>query len=193
MKNTNQNDNDDDDKWRLKKENDAKPIFHQHKIQQFLASSFLGMTLALSSFCTPTPAFATDTGAIVGCLFQKCTVQLAKCVANPKCLANVVCINTCNGRPDEIECQIKCGDIFENEVVGEFNKCVVSDMSCVQQKPDEGLYPVPDRSQTVSSFDTKFFNTRLYITAGMCHAMLYAFSVRFHKLTRKRCGVVLYH
>jgi violaxanthin de-epoxidase len=167
MKNTNEEE--DDDKWRFSRGNDERPIFHQRNIQKFLASSMLGMTLALSSF-SPTPAFATDPGAIVGCLFQKCSVQLAKCVASPKCLANVVCINTCNGRPDEIECQIKCGDIFENEVVGEFNKCVVSDMSCVPQKPDEGLYPVPERSQTVPSFDTKFFNTRLYITAGRCHS-----------------------
>lgn len=50
--------------------------------------------------------------------------------------------------------------------MGEFNKCVVSDMACVPQKPDEGLYPEPSPSQLVSKFDTKLWNGRWYITAG---------------------------
>jgi violaxanthin de-epoxidase len=103
---------------------------------------------------------------IVSCLFQKCVAPLGQCILNPKCLANVVCINTCNGRDDEIGCQIKCGDQFDNEVVGTFNKCAVSDMSCVSQKADDGSYPVPNSNIVVPSFDTKFFNGRLFITAG---------------------------
>jgi violaxanthin de-epoxidase len=81
-------------------------------------------------------------------------------------LLNVACINTCNGRPDEIDCQIQCGDLFENDVVGEFNKCAVSDMACVPQKPDDGRYPVPKTDQVVQSFSTSLFNGRWYITAG---------------------------
>lgn len=118
---------------------------------------------------TQTPSVAqavSDPGAIVSCLVQKCPVPLGKCILNPKCLANVACINTCNGREDEIDCQIKCGDLFENSVVGEFNKCAVSDMSCVPRKEDDGSYPVPTESQVVSSFDTKLFNGRWYISAG---------------------------
>lgn len=129
-------------------------------------SSLLALGLAVAAMTATVPAQAADSSAIVGCLFSKCQLPLAKCIANPKCLANVVCINTCNGRDDEIECQIKCGDLFENEVVGEFNKCVVSDMGCVPQKADEGLYPVPDTSKLVSKFDTKLWNGRWYITAG---------------------------
>lgn len=33
-------------------------------------------------------------------------VELAKCIADPKCAANVACLQTCNGRPDETECQV---------------------------------------------------------------------------------------
>jgi violaxanthin de-epoxidase len=109
---------------------------------------------------------ASDPNAIVGCLFQKCSVPLAKCIASPQCLANVICINTCNNRPDEIDCQIGCGDIFDNPVIAEFNKCAVSDMSCVPQQVDTGLYPVPSPDVTVPKFNTNFFNGRLYITAG---------------------------
>jgi violaxanthin de-epoxidase len=129
-------------------------------------SSVLAIGISMAALASPVPAMATDSGAIVSCLFSKCQIPLAKCITNPKCLANVVCINTCNGRDDEIECQIKCGDLFENEVVGEFNKCVVSDMGCVPRKEDTGLYPEPSPSQLVSKFDTKLWNGRWYISAG---------------------------
>ena len=144
-------------------------------IRQTAAVSVLALGLTFTTLSNPLPAMATDSGAIVGCLFSKCQLPLAKCIANPKCLANVVCINTCNGRDDEIECQIKCGDLFENEVVGEFNKCVVSDMGCVPQKPDEGLYPVPAPEALVQKFDTKLWNGKWYITSGQNEL----FDVRF--------------
>lgn len=115
---------------------------------------------------TVQPTFAADSIKIASCLFQKCQLPLAKCVANPKCLANVICINTCNGKEDETGCQIECGDIFENDVVAEFNKCAVSDMDCVPTKPDDGSYPVPPPEKLVAKFDTSLFNGRWYITAG---------------------------
>mmetsp|Transcript_5103 Transcript_5103/g.14822 ORF Transcript_5103/g.14822 Transcript_5103/m.14822 type:complete len:452 (-) Transcript_5103:239-1594(-) len=136
-------------------------------IKKTAAVSTLALGLTFTTLgASPLPALATDSKAIVGCLFSKCQLPLAKCIANPKCLANVVCINTCNGRDDEIECQIKCGDLFENSVVGEFNKCVVSEMACVPQKPDEGLYPVPAPEALVPKFDTKLWNGKWYITSG---------------------------
>ena len=136
-------------------------------VKQTAAASMLALGLAFTTLgSSPLPAMATDSGAIVGCLFQKCQLPLAKCIANPKCLANVVCINTCNGREDEIGCQIKCGDLFENEVVGEFNKCVVSDMGCVPKKADEGLYPEPAPEILAQKFDTKLWNGKWYITSG---------------------------
>merc|ERR1712157_590492 len=52
------------------------------------------------------------------------------------------------------------------DVVGEFNKCAVSDLKCVPQTQDDGSYPVPDKSALVKSFDTDLFNGRWYITAG---------------------------
>jgi violaxanthin de-epoxidase len=106
------------------------------------------------------PVQAADSVAIAGCLLKQCRLPLAKCIANPKCLANVICINTCNGQPNETGCQIKCGDLFDNDVVGEFNKCAVSDRSCVPQRPDDGSYPVPPKELTVQKFDTKLFNGR---------------------------------
>lgn len=140
------------------------------KLGKGITSTLLALTL---SFNTPTlqntliqPANAADGAAIASCLFKKCKLPLAKCIANPNCLANVICINTCNGKEDETGCQIKCGDIFENDVVGEFNKCAVSDMDCVPTRPDDGSYPIPSADKLVSSFDTKLWNGRWYITAG---------------------------
>jgi len=119
---------------------------------------------SLTSF--PSDATASDGAAIGLCLLKQCRVELAKCITNPNCLANVICINSCNGKEDETGCQIKCGDQFENEVVGEFNKCAVSDRSCVPKRQDDGSYPVPDKSKTVEKFDTSLWNGRWYISAG---------------------------
>lgn len=136
-------------------------------MKQTVAVSALALGLSVGALgASPLPAMASDSKAIVGCLITKCQVPFLKCITNPKCLANVACINTCNGKDDEIGCQIKCGDLFENEVVGEFNKCAVSDMSCVPQQKDEGLYPEPSTETLVPKFDTKLWNGKWYITAG---------------------------
>lgn len=112
-------------------------------------------------------ALAADTVAVGKCLLTSCQKELASCVLNPKCLANVVCLNTCNGRKDEAECQIKCGDIFENDVVATFNTCAVSQKQCVPQKQDENEYPIPVESGQVKKFDTSIWNGRWYISAGL--------------------------
>ena len=98
---------------------------------------------------------------------QSCQKELAQCILNPKCLANVICLNTCNGRKDEAECQIKCGDTFENDVVGKFNNCAVTQKKCVPQKQDENLFPLPAQESQVKSFDTSIWNGRWYISAGL--------------------------
>jgi len=152
-----------------------------------IKASVLALGISMATLASPVPAMATDSGAIVSCLFSKCQLPLAKCIANPKCLANVVCINTCNGRDDEIECQIKCGDLFENEVVGEFNKCVVSDMGCVPRKEDTGVYPEPSKSQLVPKFDTKLWNGRWYISAGQ-NPLFDIFPCQVHFFTETKPG-----
>lgn len=38
--------------------------------------------------------------------FVDIRVELAKCIGNPLCAANVACLQTCNNRPDETECQV---------------------------------------------------------------------------------------
>jgi hypothetical protein len=60
--------------------------------------------------------------------------------------------------------------MFENDVVGEFNSCAVSQKKCVPQKQDEGLYPLPAAESMVTKFDTNIWNAgngRWYITAGL--------------------------
>merc|ERR1719491_97378 len=135
-----------------------------------ISSAFLGLALTFNTIGGPlqtvAPANAADGAKIGYCLLNKCKAPLAKCITNPKCLANVICINTCNSAADEIGCQIKCGDTFENDVVGEFNKCAVSDMDCVPTRPDDGSYPIPNPEVVVPKFDTKLWNGKWYITAG---------------------------
>lgn len=109
------------------------------------------------------------------CLLKSCQKELAQCVLNPKCLANIVCLNTCNGRADEAECQIKCGDLFENEVVGKFNSCAVSQKKCVPQKQNEGLFPLPSPESMVKKFDTQIWQGRYIVLIN-----LFIFTVLFY-------------
>jgi violaxanthin de-epoxidase len=150
----------------VKSDDDAKPKNPLFEWDHAVKSAVFALGLGLATMTSPLPAMASDPNAIVSCLFQKCQLPLAKCIANPKCLANVACIQTCNGKEDEIGCQIKCGDLFENEVIGDFNKCVVSDMNCVAKKPDNGAYPVPATEKLVKNFDTKLWNGKWFISAG---------------------------
>lgn len=62
--------------------------------------------------------------------------------------------------------QIRCGDIFENNVVDEFNECAVSRKKCVPQKSDVGEFPVPDPNTTVGNFNMKDFSGTWFITSG---------------------------
>ncbi|KAG8648056.1 violaxanthin de-epoxidase, chloroplastic isoform X2 [Manihot esculenta] len=112
-------------------------------------------------------ADAVDALKTCTCLLKECRLELAKCIANPACAANIACLQTCNNRPDETECQIKCGDLFENTVVDEFNECAVSRKKCVPKKSDVGEFPVPDPAVLVKSFNIADFNGKWYITRGL--------------------------
>uniref|UniRef100_A0A0A9CZV7 VDE lipocalin domain-containing protein n=1 Tax=Arundo donax TaxID=35708 RepID=A0A0A9CZV7_ARUDO len=112
-------------------------------------------------------ADAVDALKTCTCLLKECRIELAKCISNPSCAANIACLQTCNNRPDETECQIKCGDLFENSVVDEFNECAVSRKKCVPKKSDVGEFPVPDPSALVKNFNLADFNGKWYISSGL--------------------------
>lgn len=83
------------------------------------------------------------------------------CLADEKCVENLVCLNTCNGKPDEAGCQIRCGDLYADAAVKAFNTCAVTTAGCVPQRKDEGLYPIPPADAVVSSFNTsEYMNGR---------------------------------
>mmetsp|Transcript_17057 Transcript_17057/g.34470 ORF Transcript_17057/g.34470 Transcript_17057/m.34470 type:complete len:481 (-) Transcript_17057:177-1619(-) len=189
-----------DNQLNLNNNDDNNPfqeLLANNNLGKIATSSLLALTLTFSSLSLPTststspstipPANAADGAAIGLCLLKKCQLPLAKCILNPNCLANVICINTCNGKPDETGCQIDCGNIFENDVVGEFNKCAVSDMTCVPQRPDDGSYPIPPKEKLVKKFDTKLFNGRWYITAGQ-NKLFDTFPCQVHFFTETEKG-----
>ncbi|KAM7529965.1 hypothetical protein LguiB_033375 [Lonicera macranthoides] len=144
-------------------------------------SQFITVALILSGifFVIPT-ADAVDALKTCSCLLKECRVELAKCIANPSCAANVACLQTCNNRPDETECQIKCGDLFENSVVDQFNECAVSRKKCVPQKSDVGEFPVPAPDLLVKSFNIKDFTGKWYITSGL-NPTFDAFDCQLHE------------
>eukprot|EP00262_Sarcandra_glabra_P010813 TRINITY_DN2627_c0_g1_i2.p1 TRINITY_DN2627_c0_g1~~TRINITY_DN2627_c0_g1_i2.p1 ORF type:complete len:481 (+),score=70.10 TRINITY_DN2627_c0_g1_i2:171-1613(+) len=136
--------------------------------------------LLACNFFGVSPADAVDALKTCACLLKECRVELAKCIANPSCAANVACLQTCNNRPDETECQIKCGDLFENSVVDEFNECAVSRKKCVPQKSDIGEFPVPDPSALVKNFNIADFSGKWYISSGL-NPTFDAFDCQLHE------------
>ena len=71
-----------------------------------------------------------------------CQGALAQCLGDATCLESLVCLNLCNGAPDETACQIKCGDRYSDESINTFNSCAVSEQKCVPQRVDEGEFEV---------------------------------------------------
>ncbi|KAG6389194.1 hypothetical protein SASPL_150653 [Salvia splendens] len=122
------------------------------------------VVVALALMMSPS-AEAVDALKTCTCLLKECRIELAKCIANPSCAANVACLNTCNNRPDETECQIKCGDLFANSVVDEFNDCAVSRKKCVPRKSDLGEFPAPDPALLVQNFNMSDFNGKWFISS----------------------------
>ncbi|KAF9604785.1 hypothetical protein IFM89_010326 [Coptis chinensis] len=135
---------------------------HWRQIQIMAVSGALACT-----FLVMPSAYAVDALKTCTCLLKECRVELAKCIASPSCAANVACLQTCNNRPDETECQISCGNLFENSVVDEFNECAVSRKKCVPQKSDVGEFPVPDAAALVKSFNIQDFSGKWYISSGL--------------------------
>ncbi|KAB5529532.1 hypothetical protein DKX38_019613 [Salix brachista] len=172
--------------------------------------------ILLCAFLVIPSADAVDALKTCTCLLKECRLafyagkrvkfdmemvwlELAKCIANPSCAANVACLQTCNNRPDETECQassvhflnmlkdtiaericIKCGDLFENSVVDEFNECAVSRKKCVPRKSDVGEFPVPDPAVLVENFNMADFSGKWFITSGL-NPTFDAFDCQLHE------------
>nr|ART29441.1 chloroplast violaxanthin de-epoxidase [Lobosphaera incisa] len=127
----------------------------------------LAAGLLLSAVIAAAPVYAADVAKVGTCLLSNCQVALAQCLADGECLENLVCLQFCNGRPDESGCQIKCGDRYNDKAVETFTKCAVSQKKCVPQRNDgDTVYPVPKKEALDQNFDLNMVQGRWYITAG---------------------------
>lgn len=113
------------------------------------------------------PALAADAAKVGTCLLRNCQAALAACIGDVQCVENLVCLQACSTDPDEVGCQIKCGDQYSDPAIDAFNSCAVSDKKCVPQRVDEGLFPVPAPDAIDNTFDLSSFQGRWYITAGL--------------------------
>jgi len=145
------------------------------------ARGALAALLVFGSSVTNAPsAQALDAAAVGTCVVTQCTAPLARCIVDGSCLANLACIQTCNNRPDEGDCQIKCGDDFSSPAVDQFTKCAVTAKDCVPQRTDDGSWPVPIGDALVKSFDPSTFTGPWYISAGLNKAFD-VFDCQLHK------------
>jgi len=151
-----------------------------HAAKQAISTLVVSVLLGASLF-SPMPAVAKTDGAAIGmCLITKAPLALGRCVTDPTCIANLLCIQTCTDRPDESTCQIKCGDEFANGVTEQFTKAAVSDKKCVPQRPDDGTWPVPKSSALVQKFDATEVVGDWYISAGL-NTAFDTFDCQLHK------------
>lgn len=80
------------------------------RIAQQAATSAFAVIVAAAMFAAPMPAAAATDAAKVGtCLLGSCQRELAGCLADSKCAQNLICLQTCSGRPDETDCQVIYG------------------------------------------------------------------------------------
>ena len=88
-------------------------------------------------------------------------------------MESLACLNVCFGKPDEADCQIRCGDLYASPAVQRFNRHVCRLEECVRvaQRKSTGEYPVPDfdaietkEKVTVDDWTNK---KRWYIVAGL--------------------------
>jgi len=151
------------------------------------------MALAAVVGLSSSPALAVSDPASVGkCVISQCSQTLAKCFTSPACIANLACINSCSITKkgvDEVNCQVRCGDLFEDKIVGEFNACAVSQKQCVPRRQDDGSYPVPPAIALVTRFDTTNFEGRWYISAGL-NQTFDTFDCQVHFFTSPKPGEV---
>jgi len=150
------------------------------------AAGLLGATALFGSSASQ----AADNAKIATCLITKMPGTLARCITDPVCLSNVGCIQTCVGKPDEGDCQVRCGDEFSNDVVGEFTRVAVSETKCVPQRPDDNSWPVPATSALVEEFNTSDVEGNWYITAGL-NPSFDTFDCQFHKFTSPEPGKIV--
>lgn len=88
-----------------------------------VSGAVAGLLVLGSTVVAPPAAIAKTDGAAIGkCLLKNCQKPLARCITDPTCAANLLCIQTCTGSADEGDCQIRCGDAFSNDVVADFTK-----------------------------------------------------------------------
>ena len=69
----------------------------------------VGVSLAAAALAVvldAAPAPAADTAKVGTCLLASCQKELVLCLADANCAKNLVCLQGCNGRPDETDCQV---------------------------------------------------------------------------------------
>ena len=143
--------------------------------------------LATSVLLAPLDAAALDATRVGTCLLEKCQRQLARCIADEKCAESLVCLNKCNGTPDEAGCQIRCGDLYTDQIVRDFNTCAVTANKCVPQRVTDGVYPLPKPEVLVQALDVGELEGRWYISAGL-NPLFDTFPCQVHYFTSPEPG-----
>lgn len=116
---------------------------------------------------TRTVASAPQTPRIdYGCLFSQCGRELGGALLDPRGLHELVCLTHCG--PSDIACQMKCGDMYKDDVLNTFHTCAISRHACVPQRVEPpSTVALPDPSSLVPSLRLQDLRGRWYVTHGI--------------------------
>jgi len=159
---------------------------HVKTVKSTAAATALAVALGLGA-AGAGPALANTAAETGACVISKCQSELARCITDEKCLESLVCLNSCEGKPDKSGCQIRCGDLYSDEAVGAFNTCAVTKNKCVSQIPDDGEIKVPSPDKLVQSLNTADMDGRWYIASGL-NKLFDIFDCQVHYFTAPEPG-----
>ncbi len=87
------------------------------QVQQLARQAGVSLAAAaLAVLMNAAPAPAADSAKVGTCLLASCQRELVGCLADANCAKNLVCLQTCNGRPDETDCQVSALPPFDGSM-----------------------------------------------------------------------------
>ncbi|CAM9804643.1 unnamed protein product [Phaeothamnion confervicola] len=99
------------------------------------------------------------------CIASKCGGAVVAAARDQRALHELTCLSSCG--IDDIACQMRCGDMYEQDVLRNFHVCAIAEHHCVPQRRDIGRHMLPDPAALPATFEPERFSGEWFITHGL--------------------------